>query len=138
MQPATPVTEVEPYRGFVVLAQDNPFLRHLMVATLNRAHFVVLTVTDSGELLRYFNWANGYNNRVPLPDLVVADVRTGNLDILRDLQAIDCFVPTILVATRGDHGLDARARALHPVAVLDDPLDLDGLRDAALRAVDRN
>jgi CheY-like chemotaxis protein len=138
MVPDTQLPLTAPYRGFVLLAEDNLEMRRMVDAELTRAGFVVLAVKDGNELLLYLAWASEYNNRVPLPDLVVTDVRMpgpSGLDVLAALQAVDRRLPTIIMTAFGDDETHARAQALGPVAVFDKPFDLGDLRDAALRAV---
>ena len=114
----------------VLLAEDEPAMRDLLVASLNRAGFDVVVARDGGDLFDYLASTMVSDTLYPPPDVIVTDVRMpriGGLDVLKAARKIDPTMPIILVTGFGDTRLHDEARKQGARAVFDKPFDLDAL-----------
>lgn len=119
----------------VLVAEDDPEMRRLVVEALRKDGHQVTEAADGGRLLVHIAEAFDRDPSLSLVDVIVTDVRmpvcTG-LEILERLADARWRVPTILMTAFGDE--DTRRRAERIGAVLfDKPLSLDALRDAVNR-----
>jgi len=117
----------------VVVAEDDPEMRALVVSALRKYGHEVVEVNDGGRLLV---WIAREFTAVGSPcavDLIVSDIRmpvcTG-LQIVQSLRAAQWEIPVILMTAFPD--LETRALALAMDAlVLDKPFLMSDLRAAA-------
>jgi CheY-like chemotaxis protein len=119
----------------VIVAEDDPEMRRLVVEALRKDGHHVTEAADGGRLLVHIAEAFDRDPSLALVDVIVTDVRmpvcTG-LEILERLADARWRVPTILMTAFGDE--DTRKRAERIGALLfDKPLSLDALRDAVNR-----
>jgi DNA-binding response OmpR family regulator len=117
----------------VLVAEDDPAMRALVVEALRKDGYVVSEASDGGRLLvtlaREFLDATG----AEAFDLLITDLRmpicTG-LQIVEQLRAVRCPLPIILMTAFGDDGTRRRARSLAAL-LLEKPFPLTELRSAA-------
>lgn len=116
----------EPRRALVVVAEDDPEMRQLVVRALRKDHEVE-EVADGAALLSRLG-------RGPSPALVITDLRMPWLDGLEALRRVGPrrWVPAILVTAFPDAATRERAKA-GDVELLPKPFDLDDLRTLARR-----
>ena len=118
----------EPAR--VLVAEDDTAMRDLLAEALRRDGHDVIEVPDGRHLAAYFEAAGDSEAALPLPDLIISDVRmpgyTG-LDILASLRAAQIDVPVILISAFADEATHREAFDLG-AAFLDKPFDLEALR----------
>jgi len=126
-------------RPLAIVAEDDEELRRLLARKLRSRGFDVLAVGSGAQLAEVV-----LEHVVPPVDedtapaaLIVSDVRmpgrTG-FEVLRMLRRHDESVPVILITGFGDAAAHADARELGAL-LLDKPVDLDRLGDAACSAV---
>lgn len=113
-----------------VLAEDDPEMRALVRAVLQRDGYEVMEARNGPELAMLVR-SEVLQPRMGLPaDLIITDVvmpgRTG-LDVLAWLRSCDWATPVVLVTAFGSAELHEEARRLG-AAVLDKPFDLEELR----------
>lgn len=114
----------------VLVAEDDPEMRRLVVETLVRAGYDVREAVDGGRLL--VNVTAWYQHPESTVDLVISDVRMpicSGLEILKGLRAARWQVPVILMTAFGDDETRARAESLGAV-LFDKPFAMRELRDA--------
>ena len=119
----------------VIVAEDDPEMRRLVVEALRKDGHQVTEATDGGRLLVHIAEAFDRDPSLSLVDVIVSDVRmpicTG-LELLERLADARWRVPMILMTAFGDE--DTRRRAERVGALLfDKPLSLDALRAAVNR-----
>lgn len=119
----------------VIVAEDDPEMRRLVVEALRKDGHLVTEAADGGRLLVHIAEAFDRDPALSLVDVIVTDVRmpvcTG-LELLERLADARWRVPMILMTAFGDE--DTRRRAERLGAVLfDKPLSLDALREAVKR-----
>ncbi|HEX4445354.1 MAG TPA: response regulator [Polyangiaceae bacterium] len=116
----------------VLVAEDDPAMRALVVEALRKDGYVVSEASDGGRLLvtlarDFVDEAGG-----EAFDLLITDLRmpvcTG-LQIVEQLRAVHCRIPIILMTAFGDDGTRRRARSLAAL-LLDKPFPLAELRSA--------
>ena len=111
----------------ILLAEDDPELRSLLVGILRGDGHEVVAVCDGRELIRVLARGSGGADF----DLIVTDDRmpgwTG-MQILTGLRSLHDSPPIVLITAFADESLRARAVVLGAAAVLDKPLDCDDLR----------
>jgi two-component system cell cycle response regulator CpdR len=119
----------------VLVAEDDPEMRRLVVEALRKDGHQVTEATDGGRLLVHIAEAFDRDPALSLVDVIVSDVRMpvcNGLELLERLADARWRVPVILMTAFGDE--DVRKRAERIGAVLfDKPLSLDALRDAVNR-----
>jgi CheY-like chemotaxis protein len=115
--------------GRVLVAEDDPELRHIIVESLQRDGQEVYDVSDGGALLLAL--ARSARFHYDVVDVVVADVRmplcTG-LQALETVRAIRSKLPFVLLTAFGDRDVHQRAKQLGAV-LLDKPISMDRLRE---------
>ncbi|HEX8790560.1 MAG TPA: response regulator [Polyangiaceae bacterium] len=119
----------------VIVAEDDPEMRRLVVEALRKDGHQVTEAADGGRLLVHIAEAFDRDPSLSLVDVIVSDVRmpicTG-LELLERLADARWRVPMILMTAFGDE--DTRRRAERLGAILfDKPLSLDALRAAVNR-----
>lgn len=119
----------------VIVAEDDPEMRRLVVEALQKAGHEVTEAADGGRLL--LSVLDAYNGApsLSLVDVIVTDVRMpvcNGLEVLERLSKANCRVPVILMTAFGDEDVRLRAERLGAV-LFDKPLRLDTLREAVER-----
>lgn len=123
-RPLPRLAEVRPPR--VLVAEDDPHMRTLLVDTLREEGYQVIEVTNGLQLQRCLR-----NRSVsPRPDLILSDIRmpgkTG-LDVLGTLRESDWLMPVILITAFPDDETKQAARRLGAAALLSKPFDIDDM-----------
>lgn len=114
----------------ILVAEDDDEMRALLEETLHRRGYAVETATSGDALLRRVAQSIRGLASVPLPDLLITDVRmpgVGGLDVVAALRAADAWIPVIVITAFGDPSTLARARRLGAAQVLEKPFELDEL-----------
>jgi DNA-binding response OmpR family regulator len=116
----------------VLVADDDPEMRRLVVESLRRDGHVVDEAHDGGRLLGKIAEVFDRDPSLSLIDLIVTDVRMpfcSGLEMLERLSEAGWRVPSIVMTAFGDD--ETRRRAAKAGAVyLDKPLSIDALREA--------
>jgi CheY-like chemotaxis protein len=114
----------------VLVAEDDPEMRRLVVEALQRDGFDVIEACDGGRLL--VRITSAYAHPEAQVDLIISDIRmpicTG-LQILKGLRDARWTTPVILMTAFSDEGVRANANALDAV-LFDKPFAIDDLRTA--------
>jgi DNA-binding response OmpR family regulator len=116
----------------VLVAEDDPEMRRLVVEALRGDGYEVLEARDGGRLLVALAREFAGQAQPDLVDLVVTDVRMpicSGLQIVEQLRAARWPTPVILMTAFGDTVTRERARAFGAV-LFDKPFDIDDLRTA--------
>jgi CheY-like chemotaxis protein len=123
----------------VIVAEDDPEMRRLVVEALRKDGHHVVEAADGGRLLVQIAEAFDHDPSLSLVDVIVSDVRMpvcNGLELLERLADARWRVPVILMTAFGDE--DTRKRAERIGAVLfDKPLSLGALREAVNRLAAR-
>jgi DNA-binding response OmpR family regulator len=123
----------------VLVAEDDPDMRNLVVEALRKDGHEVQQAVDGGHLLVRLAEAFDQDPTLASIDVVVSDVRMpgcSGLEIVERLFDARWCVPLVLMTAFGDE--ETRNRAQRVGAVLfDKPLRLDELRAAVKRAIRR-
>lgn len=119
----------------VIVAEDDPEMRRLVVEALRKAGHEVTEAADGGRLI--LSVLEAYNGAPSLSrvDVIVTDVRMpvcNGIEVLERLAKANCRVPVILMTAFGDEDIRQRAERLGAV-LFDKPLSLDALREAVER-----
>jgi DNA-binding NtrC family response regulator len=118
----------------LLLAEDNPDMRLLLVRHLEQAGFEVVAAASGDEALDQI--AEAIVNERHF-ELIIADIRmpgcTG-LNLLAGVRKRDWHTPVILITAFGTPETHHEARRLGAYAVFDKPFDFDDLKTAALNA----
>jgi DNA-binding response OmpR family regulator len=115
----------------IVVAEDDPDLRHLITLGLQMDGREVVEVADGGDLFTLLAATLGREGEPSPFDVIVSDVRMpgwSGLEVLAGLQLYAEAPPVVLITGFGDDELHAEARRLGAVATLDKPFDIDHLR----------
>ncbi len=118
-------------RSRVLVAEDDEDLRTLIADELRRDGFEVLECADAREAVRRREWTQAMAGDPWSLDLVVTDLRLGDVDGLALLQRIadaGLDIPVVLVSAFGDVSSRLRAETLGAAAFLDKPLAMRALR----------
>jgi len=115
-------------RPRILVAEDDPEMRRVVVDALKRDGYDVSEAPDGGRLLVAIT--AHYTHAEAEVDLIISDVRMpicSGLEILENLRRTKCDVPIILMTAFGDD--ETRARAAAAGAILfDKPFALADLR----------
>lgn len=120
----------------VLLAEDDPALRVLLASVLRAAGHVVVEVADGDALLGHLQSVHLGALTLPVPDVIVSDLRmpgTDGLQALVRLREEGWRMPMILMTAFGDAGTHADARRLGAAMVLNKPFQLSVLRASVAR-----
>jgi DNA-binding response OmpR family regulator len=124
----SPSSERRPAR--VVVAEDDPEMRELVVQCLRRDEHDVYEVGDGARLLVRIGRQYRMHDPEDRIDVIVTDLRmplVNGLAILRGLRAAHCSTPVILMTAFGDEAVRKEAAELHAV-LLDKPFSMAELR----------
>lgn len=121
----------------VLVAEDDPEMRRIVVDALRRDGYEVLEVADGNGLLSQLT--PRYAHSRADVDLVISDLRmpvcTG-LQILEALRSAQRSVPVILMTAFSDEATRTRADALGAI-LFDKPFAIDDLRTAVVNLLPR-
>jgi CheY-like chemotaxis protein len=118
-------------RRRVIVAEDDPSLRRLIVTVLQEAGHDVIEAQDGVQLMEQIENLLTIQHAPSDSFVVVTDVNMPGLTGLDVLAIIRCALartPVVLITAFGDAEVRAEARDLGAVTVLDKPFDLDALR----------
>lgn len=113
----------------ILVAEDDPEMRRLMLWRLNNAGFETVECSDGWQLLDHLG--NPVLSGEPDNyDLIVSDIRmpgvTG-LEVLEGIHEAEWFVPMILITAFGNDEVHRQANELGAAAMFDKPFDIDDL-----------
>ncbi len=114
----------------VLVAEDDPEMRRLVVEALRKDGYQVDSVSDGGRML--IALAHGIVDPTggSLPDLIVSDVRMpvcSGLQLLEQIRTAHLRMPVVLMTAFGDDATRKQAHSLG-ARLLDKPFDLGELR----------
>ena len=109
-----------PERPRAILAEDDPFIRHVSTVALERRGFAVTAVSDGAQVLQLLE--DG------LPDVVILDGMMPHMDGLEACRRIRANartsrVPVILVSARSQDTDEEAARQAGATAYIRKPFD---------------
>jgi CheY-like chemotaxis protein len=123
----------------VLVAEDDPEMRRLIVDVLRRDGYEVAEAIDGGDLAAKLAESLTRNPQPCEFDVVISDMRmpgSNGLEIFEQIAAAGWTLSTVLMTAFGDE--ETRRRAKRAGAVyLEKPLWLDDLRDAVSRLARR-
>ncbi len=111
-------------RVSVLVAEDDPDLRSLVVAELGRVGYEVTGVGSGYEFADYIATAEIKHRR---PDVIISDVRMPGFDglaLLASIRGARWSTPVILITAFGDDDVVDLAMKHQAVTVLDKPFDI--------------
>ena len=113
-------------RTRVLVADDEPDFRRLVVAALREHGFEVIEASDGDELLERITPPVLFRP----PDAIVADVRMPGLDglaVTADLRGSGWTTPIVLMTAHATDAVRARARELRADAIFQKPFEMSEL-----------
>jgi two-component system cell cycle response regulator CpdR len=125
--------------GRVLVAEDDPEMRRLVVEALRKDGHEVQEAADGGRLLVHIAEEFQRDASLALIDVIVSDVRMpvcSGLDLLERLVEARWHVPFVLMTAFGDDQTRRRAEGLGAL-LFDKPLSLEALRAAVRRLAAR-
>jgi CheY-like chemotaxis protein len=123
----------------VLVAEDDPEMRRLVVEALRKDGHEVTEAADGGQLVVQIAEEFHRDPSLSLVDVIVSDLRMpvcSGLELLERLVDEHWRVPMILMTAFGDEVTRRRAERIGAV-LFDKPLSLDALRDAVNRLARR-
>lgn len=123
----------------VLVAEDDPEMRKLVVQALRRDGHEILEASDGEQMLLRLAELFDQDATMCSVDVIVTDVRMpmcSGLDVVERLAEARWKVPCILMTAFGDDEVRSRAQSVG-ATLLDKPLSLDELREAVARIVRR-
>lgn len=129
----TPTGAPAPRR--ILVAEDDPEMRRLLVTQLRLEGLDVYEASDGRALWRHMQRASGGD--AIAPDVIVTDVRMpgmSGIEALRRIRTVSPDVPVIVVTGFGSDHTHHEARSLG-ASILDKPFDVDDLLDLIDRVV---
>jgi len=126
-----PVSSLALARRRVLVAEDDPSLRRLIVTVLQDGGYDVIEAEDGVQLLQHIEQLVSAQCAPSDSFVVVTDVNMpglSGLDVLAVLRCALARARVVLITAFGDAETRAEARELGAVTVLDKPFDLDALR----------
>lgn len=118
-------------RPRVLVAEDDDVFQALLRDELGRAGLEVVSCTSASEAVRQREWIDAMAGDPWSLDVVVTDLRLGEIDGLALLQRVaeaGVDVPVVMISGFGDVGARLRAGRLGAAAFLDKPVAMDRLR----------
>lgn len=132
--------EVEAATPRVLVAEDDPAMRALLVRALLRDGIAVSEARNGSEFVDQLGHFILFNHQGQSLDLVITDVRMprlSGLDVLAGLRECDWAIPVVVITAFGDEEVHAEAQRLGAVAVFDKPFDLNEIRASWRRVLGR-
>lgn len=108
----------------IVVADDQPGIRRLLMEALNRNEYALLEAASGEEAMKMIR-------KGPV-DLVFLDVRMPRLDgveTLRNIIQLQAHPPVIIITGQGSPDLAQRVKELGAVAYLEKPFDIQHIID---------
>ena len=128
---ATQSSGIRPRRHRLLVAEDDPAFREMMVLLLGSDGHEVVAVANGVDLLDTLEISMDPNLGSGQFDLVISDIRmpgrTG-LSVFTQVGNGPNIPPVVFITAFGDEALHAQAHYAGALAVLDKPLDIDELR----------
>lgn len=119
-----------PHPPRVLIAEDDTTLKDSLVASLRQDGYAAVAVEDAEGLIELACTA-----REPLPQLVIADLRDPDFEVVRLLESLPRSVlwgtPIIVVSRDGSSETAERARRIGSAVVVPRPLSAEELRELA-------
>jgi CheY-like chemotaxis protein len=138
-QGGTPSMSAPLTRPKVLLAEDQPDMRHLVGKVLREAGYDVVELQSGTDLWsEIVNWQSDEDNPRD-PDLIVTDIRmpgSTGLEVLARLRQSDWATPVILMTAFGDLATFREALQLGATRIFNKPFDVNDLVTAARRLID--
>ena len=120
------------HKPLVLVAEDEDELRTLISLRLSSAGLHVRELEDGLELADYIALAQKSSQRLPMPHLILTDVRmpgaTG-LEVIRTIRSQELDFPIVVLTAYPDDQLVEDAERLGDTQVVSKPIDLDALAD---------
>lgn len=119
-------------RGRVLVAEDNPEMRDLVVEVLRADGWDVEPVSSGEDLLRVVRERSVATWPTTAFDVIVTDHRMphGNgLDVVQELRRAGCTTPVLVVTGFASDGMGTKADALEAM-LMEKPVSLQTLRTA--------
>jgi CheY-like chemotaxis protein len=123
----------------VLVAEDDPEMRKLVVQALRRDGHEILEASDGAQMLQRLAELFEGDATMRSVDIIVTDVRMpvcSGLDVVERLTEARWKIPCILMTAFGDDEVRWRAESVG-ATLLDKPLSLDELREAVARIARR-
>jgi len=123
----------------VLVAEDDPEMRKLVVEALRRDGHEILEASDGQQMLVRLAELFDQDATMCAVDIIVTDVRMpmcSGLDVVERLAEARWKIPCILMTAFGDDEVRWRAQSVG-ATLLDKPLSLDDLREAVARIARR-
>ena len=123
----------------MLVAEDDPEMRKLVVQALRRDGHEILEAGDGEQMLQRLAELFDQDSTMCAIDVIVTDVRMpmcSGLDVVERLAEARWKVPCILMTAFGDDEVRSRAQSVG-ATLLDKPLSLDELREAVARIARR-
>ena len=127
-----------PRRPRILVAEDDPDMRSLVMAALEGDGYDVVAAEDGADLQDWADLSVWNSKRDPI-DAVVSDVNLpcrSALDVLRSLRGKPWRTPVILITAFGDTKVCREAHDLGVQVILRKPFEVNDLR-AFVRAIVR-
>jgi len=122
-------TATLPHMPRILVAEDDPEMRRLLIWNLRKAGFETVECTDGWELLDHLG-KPVLSGTPDDYDLIVSDIRmpgvTG-LEILEGIHETEWFVPMILITAFGSEQVHQQAEDLGAAGMFDKPFDIEEL-----------
>jgi DNA-binding response OmpR family regulator len=117
-------------RPRILVAEDDPEMRRLIIESLQKDGYDVVDVADGAQLLvRITSYYRLHPDPEPI-DLIVTDVQmpvVNGLDIVKGLRDARWTTPIVIMTAFGDDEMRARVKALGAL-LLDKPFKMNALR----------
>jgi len=123
----------------VLVAEDDPEMRRMVVEALRKDGHEVKEAADGGQLLVKIAEVFDRDPSLSLIDVIVTDMRMptyNGLELIERLAEARWRVPFVLMTAFGDDETRSRAEKVGAV-FFDKPLSLDALRDAVTNLTKR-
>ena len=136
--PTSPTAPAPSRRPRVLVAEDDPDLRALVMAALQVDGYDLLEAEDGADLQDWADLSVWNSKRDPI-DAVVSDVNLpcrSALEVLRSLRGTPWRTPVILITAFGDSRVCREAHDLGVQLILSKPFEMNDLR-AVVRAIVR-
>ena len=124
----------------VLLAEDDDELRSLVASSLREDGFEVVEVSDGNALVDRLAEAVAADGSLDGFDLVLSDVRMPGfsaLEVMTGMRRMLFRTPIVLITAFGDPKTHERAKRLGASLVVDKPFDVDELRTAIAKLLQK-
>jgi DNA-binding NtrC family response regulator len=118
----------------LLLAEDDDAMRFLIRSRFTRKGWDVVEARTGDEAVEHLGSSMLPDNEMPVPDVVITDVRMprfSGLDVLTAVKQLDPTLPVILTTAFPDRKVEEEARWRGARALFAKPFDLDALLQSA-------